>query len=180
GAGIQSNEIWTVGHLRAGISPESAAADLQIIASPFQADDPIYFPPHFRIAVNTLKRDSVRGDFKLGLFALMGAVVILLLIACSNVANLLLARATTREKELGIRRALGASHLHIVRQLLVESFALALGSCALGCIFAFVGLRAMLAIIPSGTIPPEAAVRLSPFALLFSIVATVFVTIACG
>lgn len=180
GAGIQSNEIWTVGHLKPGVTPETAAADLQVIASPFQADDPIYFPPHFRIVVVTLNRDSVAGDFKLGLFALMGAVIILLLIACSNVANLLLARATTREKEFGIRGALGASRIRIVSQLLVESFASASASCLLGCLLALVGLKAMLALIPAGTIPPEADVTLSPFALLFSIVATVFVTIACG
>jgi putative ABC transport system permease protein len=180
GAGIQSNEIWTVGHLKPGIIPERAAADLQIIASPFQADDPIYFPAHFRIVVVTLNSNSVGDDFKMGLFALMGAVIILLLIACSNVANLLLARATTREKEFGIRSALGASRTHIVSQLLMESFSLALASCALGCLFTLVGLKAMLALIPSETIPLEAAVTLSPFALLFSIVATVFVTLACG
>jgi len=63
-----SNEIWTVGHLKPGVTPESAAADLQIIASPFQTDDPIYFPPHFRIVVVTLNSHSVAGDFKLGLF----------------------------------------------------------------------------------------------------------------
>src|SRR6266516_359662 len=56
GAGIESNEIWTVGHLKIGVSPESAAADLQVIASPFQADDRIYFPPHFRIMVNKIGR----------------------------------------------------------------------------------------------------------------------------
>lgn len=180
GAGIQSNEIWTVGHLKSGISPERAAADLQVIAAPFQADDPIYFPAHFRMVVVTLNSDSVGDDFKLGLFALMGAVLILLFIACSNVANLLLARATTREKEFGIRSALGASRFRILTQLLLESFALALASCALGCLFAFLGLKAMLALIPSETIPPEATVTLSPSALLFSIAATVFVAFACG
>src|SRR5207244_3602065 len=65
GAGIESNEIWTVGHLKIGVSPESAAADLQVIASPFQADDRIYFPPHFRIVVNTLNSQSVGDNFKL-------------------------------------------------------------------------------------------------------------------
>jgi len=180
GAGIQSNEIWIVGHLKPGVTPERAAADLQIIASPFQTDDPVYFPPHFRIVVVTLNSDSVAGDFKLGLFALMGAVIILLLIACSNVANLLLARATTREREFAIRSALGASRTRIVGQLLVESFALALASCALGCSFASAVLKLMLALIPPGTIPPEANVTLSPFALLFSMAATIFVTVACG
>jgi len=180
GAGIESNEIWTLGHLKPGVTPETAAADLQIIASPFQTDDPIYFPPHFRIVVVTLNSDSVAGDFKLGLFALMGAVLILLLIACSNVANLLLARATTREKEFGIRSAIGATRTRIVSQLLLESFALALVSCALGCLFALAGLKLILALIPQGTIPPEADVTLSPSALLFSIGTTIFVTVACG
>jgi putative ABC transport system permease protein len=180
GAGIESNEIWTVGHLKGGVSPERAAADLQVIASPFQVDDPIYFPPHFRIVVNTLNSQPVGDDFKLGLFALMGAVMILLLIACSNVANLLLARATTREKEFGIRSALGASRGHIIRQLLVESFALASVSCALGCLFAICGLHVMVAMIPSGTIPPEAAITFSSSALLFSLVVTIFTTVACG
>jgi putative ABC transport system permease protein len=76
GAGIQSNEIWTVGHLKPGVSPELAAADLQVIATPFQADDPIYFPPRFRIVVNTLNSQSVGPDFKFGLFALMAAVTV--------------------------------------------------------------------------------------------------------
>jgi putative ABC transport system permease protein len=180
GAGIQSNEIWTVGHLKSGVTPERAAADLQVIASPFQVDDPIYFPPHFRMVVVRLNSDSVGDDFKLGLFTLMGAVLILLLIACSNVANLLLARATNREKEFGVRRALGATRARIIGQLLVESFAVALASCALGCLFALLGLKAILALIPSGTVPLEADVTLSPFALLFSIIATVFVTVTCG
>jgi len=180
GAGIQSNEIWTVGHLKAGVSPETAAADLQVIAAPFEKDDPIYFPPHFKIVVNTFNSQPVDHDFKLGLFALMGAVVMLMLIACSNVANLLLARATTREKEFGIRSALGAGRGRIVRQLLVESFALASAGCALGYLFAFCGLKAMVALIPSGTIPPEAVIALSPAAFLFSLVVTLFTTVACG
>jgi predicted permease len=180
GAGIQSNEIWTVGHLKPGVSPELAAADLQVIATPFQADDPIYFPPRFKIVVNTLNSQSVGPDFRFGLFALMAAVTVLLLIACSNVANLLLARATTREGEFGVRSALGASRLRLIRQLLVESFLLAIASCALGCLLAYVGLKAIVAVIPSDTIPAEAVITLSPAALLFSLFATIVTSVVCG
>lgn len=180
GAGIQSNEVWTVGHLKPGVTPEQAAADLQVIATPFQADDPLYFPPQFRIVVNTLNSQSVGPDFKLGLLALMAAVAVLLLIACSNVANLLLARATTREAEFGVRAALGASRLRLIRQLLVESFLLALASCVLGCLLAHGALKAIVAVFPPDTIPPEAVITLSPIALLFSLVATILTSVICG
>jgi predicted permease len=180
GAGIQSNEIWTVGHLKPGVSRETAAADLHVIAEPFEKVDPIYFPPHFRIVVNTFNSQSVGKDFKTGLFALMGAVAILLLIACGNVANLLLARATIREREFGIRSALGASRLRLIRQLLVESFALALASCALGWLLAYFGLKLVTGVFPPDTIPPEAVIRLSPGALLFSLAATILTTVICG
>ena len=90
GAGMVSNEIWVVGHLKPGVTPETAAVDLQTIAVPFQRVDPIYFPSKFRIVVHTLNSQSVDSNFKVGLFALTAAVIVLLLIACSNVANLLL------------------------------------------------------------------------------------------
>ena len=180
GAGMVSNEIWVVGHLKPGVTPETAAVDLQTIAVPFQKVDPIYFPPQFRIVVHTLNSQSVDGDFKVGLFALMAAVIVLLLIACSNVANLLLARATTREGEFGIRSALGAGRLRLIRQLLVESFGLALVSCALGCLFAYLGLKVMVAFVPADTVPPESVITLSSVALLFSLGATLVTTIICG
>jgi predicted permease len=180
GAGMVSNEIWVVGHLKSGVTPETAAVDLQAIAAPFQKVDPIYFPIQFRIVVHTLTSESVGRDFKVGLFALMAAVVGLLVIACSNVANLLLARATTREAEFGIRSALGAGRLRLIRQFLVESSCLAFASCALGWLFAYLGLKAMIGFIPADTIPPESVITLNPVALLFSLSATIVTTVICG
>jgi putative ABC transport system permease protein len=103
----------------------------------------------------------------------------LLLIACSNVANLLLARATTRDKEFAIRASLGASRGRLVRQLLVESFALSLIACLVGCIFAFLGLRGVLAIFPVA-LPLDTVIRLNPAALLFAVGVAVLTTFLCG
>lgn len=180
GAGVTSNEIWIVGHLKTGVKPETAAADIQLIAARFEKDDPIYFPSRFKIVVNTLDSQAVGKNFKFALFAVMAAVAGLLLIACSNVANLLLARAATREKEFGIRSALGASRRRLIRQMLVESFSLAVVSCAFGCLLAYLALQGMVAVIPPDTVPPEALITLSPVALLVALCATIVTTVFCG
>jgi predicted permease len=180
GAGIESNEVWTVGRLKPGVSPVAAAADLEIIAKRLQNAFPIYFADQFRIVVNPFNSDAVAQDFKTTLFALMAAGTMLLFIACSNVANLLLARATTREKEIVIRISMGATRTQLIRQLLVESFSLALASGAVGCLSAYAGLKAIVANIPQNTIPPEAIISLRPLALLFSLGATILTALICG
>ena len=174
------NEVWAVGHLKSGVSRGTAAADLEIIAKRLENTYPLYFPAQLKVVIDAFRGDSVRHFFKLTLFSLMAAVTMLLLIASSNVANLLLARATTREKEIVIRAALGASRGRVIRQLLIESLVLATAGCVAGSVMAYWGLKGVAAVIPEGVIPQEAIIGLNSAALLFALGVTAFTTVVCG
>ena len=127
---------------------EQAKADVAVLAKRFAST---YEKEHPWEKIFRLKSlaDSVNidlGDHRRTLYILLGAVGLLLLIACVNVANLLLARATAREKEIAIRAALGAGRGRLVRQLLIESLLLALGGAVLGCALAWDMLGGLVAL----------------------------------
>ena len=107
-------------------------------------------------------------EFRGVLYTLFGAVSLLLVIACCNVANMLLARATAREREFGIRAAIGASRGRIVRQLLVESALLAFGGLFAGCLLAYAGIQALAGFMPRQGVPWETQIRLDQPVLLFA------------
>ena len=179
GFGVQPNELLAIGRLKRNVSLQAASADLGVMAKLSEKDYPAWFRANYRIVVNSLRDESV-GHFKATLLAMVAAVFILLLIGCSNVANLLLARATVREKEIAIRASLGATRSRLIRQMLVESGLLAVASCIGGCLFAFLGLKGMIAAIPPDTIPPEVAISLRSATLELAVGVSVLTTFVCG
>ncbi len=172
--------VWALARLKKGVSLQAAAADLDAIVHGLaQANPGELYTQQFKVVTRTLL-DFVVGDFQNTLYALLAAVFLLLLIACGNVGNLLLARATVREREIAVRASLGASRGRLIRQLLVESFVLAAAACVAGCLFAYVGLKGLVAIIPPGPIPEETVIGLNPAVLLFALAIAVLTTLICG
>ena len=166
-------------HLKPGVTIRQAEADLDVVAHRLARVYPKEYPKKYNIEVQTLA-DSVVGRFKTVLYTLLAAVGLLLLIACANVANMLLARASAREKEMAVRASLGASRWRLIRQLLVESVLLALGGAAAGCLVAYGGIKALVTAIPANTIPDEAVIGLNVPVLLFSLSVAVFTALLFG
>jgi putative ABC transport system permease protein len=174
------NRYWfLMGHLKPGVSEREAQADLAVIAQHLSTVYPKDYPKHFTVEVQSLT-DLVVGRFRTTLFIVLAAVGFLLLIGCGNVANLLLARATTREKEFAIRAALGAGRWRLVRQLLVESMILAMGGAGLGALLSWGGLKSLVALIPQEIIPAEATIRLNGSVLLFTLGVSVATALVFG
>jgi putative ABC transport system permease protein len=175
----QMISLWTLGRLKPGVTLRQTVSDFEVITKGLAKLYPTEYPTKFSVVSKTLT-DSVVGHFRGTLYTLLAAVSMLLLIACSNVANLLLARATVREREIAIRASMGASRGRLIRQLLIESFVLASGGCLLGCLFAYGGLKGVTAAMPEQTIPVEAVLRLNIPAMLFAVGVTLLTTILCG
>jgi putative ABC transport system permease protein len=141
--------LSVIGRLRPGVSEKSAAADLSAVAKYESATFPDMFPPSagFDFRARPYLEDIV-GDIRLPLYVLLAAVGFVLLIACTNVANLLLAKAAPRQREIALRTALGARRWHLMRQLLTESILLAIIAGGIGVLLATWGTSALVALSP--------------------------------
>jgi putative ABC transport system permease protein len=148
GSNDMNHFFQVAGLLKPGITLAQANAQLKLAASQFHRDYPKTDPKR-QFTVGLL-RDSIVGDVRASLLVLLGACGLVLLIACANVANLLLVRATGRKREFAIRSALGAGRARIVRLLLTESVLLSVTGGILGLVLGFVGVRALLAVSPAG------------------------------
>ena len=165
--------------LKRGISFERATAEMDLVARRIAKLYPDNYPPKFTVHVVSWVDGLVR-QFRTTLYTLFAAVGVLLLIACTNVANMLLARAAAREKEMAIRTSLGAGRWLLVRQLLIESLMLAFGGAALGCVFAYAGIQGVKSLMPQGLFPTEADIRLNIPVLAFSLGVAMFTAIVFG
>ncbi len=167
----QGHFLTVAGRLKPGVTVKAAQAQMKIVGEQFRQAFPDWMGKNESVAVVPLQ-ESMVGDTRPALLVLTGAVGFVLLIACANVANLLLARAAARGKEIAIRTALGAGRWRVIRQLLTESLLLASIGGVLGLLLGSWGLRVLLAISP-GDIPRSA--ELTSASLLGSIDARVFV-----
>jgi putative ABC transport system permease protein len=178
----QGSYFEAAARLKPGVSLAQANALLKVAADQFRRRYPDVAGPKEGFAVEPL-RDSIVGDARKSLLLMLGAVSLVLLIACANVASLLLVRATGRKREFAIRAAMGAGRGRIVLQLLTESVLLSVTGGVLGLVLGYVGLRGLLAVSP-GDIPRigehGAAITIDWRVLAFTIGVSLFTGILFG
>ncbi len=166
-----------LGRLRDGVPREVAEAELQTVTARIEDAYPGEDPSHSVVVVPLL--DEMVSDTRGMLIVLFGAVVFVLLIACANVADLLLVRASTRRREMAVRAALGADRWRVIRQLLVESLVLAIAAGVIGIVIAFWGVEVLLPYLPE-SIPRVAEVGVNGPVLAFTLALTLVTGIGFG
>ncbi len=179
-----NHQYYTVARLKPGVTIQDARAELEVLmrtwhaAHPSEEEDSVN-PDTHRMVLREMHPDSV-GSVKVSLLVLQAAVVFVLLIACANISNLLLARAEARSGEIAVRSALGASRRRIVRQFLTESLVLGWLGAGLGILLAMWGLDAALAFLPEGGVPREGEIHLDNAVLIYAVAVSMGTSLLFG
>ena len=171
--------LLVMARLKPGVTIAQANADMDSVAKRIAEVYP-KSNQGWSATVEPLQNDFLERDVRRALWMLLGAVGFVLLIACANVANLLLARGTARQKEVAVRASLGATRAQLFSQFLTESLALAAIGGALGIALAWALLKVIMAMIPQFTLPSEADVHLNIPVLLFTLGATMLAGVLFG
>jgi putative ABC transport system permease protein len=164
------HSLFVMGRLKPGVTLKQAQDDMDAVAAHIAQTYPTT-NKGWGVQVEQLKNTFMAQDRILTLWLLLGGVGFILLIACVNVANLLLAKSLVRQKEMAVRSALGASRRTLFAQMITESLLLAIGGGILGIGAGFVMIRGILAVMPENTLPSEADMQLNLPILLFALAA---------
>jgi putative ABC transport system permease protein len=172
--------VHVLGRLKAGVTAAQAEADLRPIVADLAQREPAQFPDsRWRVGLLSFKETFPSG-LRETLWILFAAVGLLLLIACVNVSNLLLSRAATRQREMAVRAAIGAGRARLARQLLTESLLIALGGVVVGVPLAYLGLNAIIALVPPDTIPDESEIVINGAVLTFTVAVSMATALVFG
>jgi len=173
--------LYLVGRLKPGVTEAQARTDVESMLAQWEILNPKTHVPdqkNHRLRLDGLQEDLV-GGLRRALWVLQGAVGFVLLIACANLANLLLARADSRQKEFAIRSVLGAGRWRLLRQFMTEGVVLAIAGGAIGAALGLAGLRAMLAANPD-SLPRTAEIGLDPVVFLFALLISILTGLLFG
>ena len=164
--------LFVMGRLKPGVTIAEAQAEMSVVALRIAQDHPDT-NKNWEVSVESLQNDFLPAETKVTLWLMLGAVGFVLCIACVNVANLLLARSSVRQREVAVRVSLGAGRGRIFAQFLTESLVLAVAGGAVGVGLAGALVKVIVALLPEFTLPSEADVKISMAVLLFTLVVSV-------
>src|SRR5215470_13606615 len=172
-------ELFVIGRLKAGITVERAQAELSAVAARVASEYPLT-NEGWGARVTTLNDDYMPATTRLVIWTMMGAVTLVLMIACANVANLMLARASMRQREFSVRAALGAGRARLVRQLLTECVMLGLVAAPIGLAVAYLGTWLLDQAVSPDAIPYFIQWHVSPRVLVYTVLVSAFTGIIFG